>query len=153
MSHLATDDRGIIVRCTRCGQANRLLYTKLADPPLCGRCKARLSPPAEVLEPTSEAQFDALATASALPVLVDFWASWCGPCQAVAPQVARLSRDASGELLVVKVSTEELPQLAARFGVQGIPTFVLLEGGQERGRTSGAMTASQLLAFARGALA
>jgi thioredoxin 2 len=96
----------------------------------------------------SAASFNALIRTASLPVLVDFWAPWCGPCQMVAPEVARLAALAAGELLVVKVNTEAQPGIGANMGIRSIPTFAVFTAGREVERSSGAMPAAQLRAFA-----
>jgi thioredoxin len=91
-------------------------------------------------------EFNELVAQSPLPVLVDFWAPWCGPCRVVAPEMEKLAREQSGSLVVAKLNTDEIPQVAGRFGIQGIPTFILFKEGREAGRASGAMRAAQIAA-------
>ena len=100
----------------------------------------------------SAAVFDTLVRRSRLPVLVDFWAAWCGPCRMVAPEVKKVAERQAGQLLVVKVDTEAVPDLAARLGIMSIPTLAVYVGGQEAARTAGAMSASQIEAFVAQAL-
>jgi thioredoxin 2 len=110
----------------------------------CGQCKAALSPPDEPLVIASEGDFEELVRDAPVPVVVDFWAAWCGPCRAVAPEVKKLAHERSGKALVAKVDTEALPALASRFGIRSIPTLIAFRGGREAKRVSGAMPASQL---------
>lgn len=117
-------DRGLVLLCPHCGRRNRLAYERLGQTFRCGNCHTELSPPGEPMEVKSEAVFDALAGHSALPVVVDFWAAWCGPCKMVAPELARVAAEGARQWLVVKVNTEELPGLAQRFRISGIPTLV-----------------------------
>jgi len=95
----------------------------------------------------SEAGFDALTARSVLAVLVDFWAPWCGPCQVVAPELAKVAAQGATRWLVAKVNTQELPELAQRFQISGIPTLALFKAGREIARQSGAMPAKTILQF------
>jgi thioredoxin 2 len=105
------------------------------------------------IEVTDVQTFDDLVAGAQVPVLVDFWASWCGPCRMVAPEVAALANHQSGRALVVKVSTEQLPALAARYRVQGIPNFAVFSGGRLVRQQAGAMREPDLLRFLEGARA
>jgi thioredoxin 2 len=147
-AHLTADDRGILISCPQCHRANRIPFARLHQNGQCGNCKAALPHPALPVDIDSAASFTALIRAASLPVLVDFWAPWCGPCQMVAPEVARLAALSAGELLVVKVNTEAQPGIGASMGIRSIPTFAVFAAGREVERTSGAMSAPQLRAFA-----
>ena len=141
------DNRGIIRACPRCGQRNRLSFSRLNETFRCGKCQSELHPPGEPIEADSEAAFDAIIRQSALPVLVDFWAAWCGPCKMVAPELEKVARTSAGRWLIVKVDTEVLPGVAARYGISAIPTLVLFRGGAEVGRQSGALPARAIEQF------
>lgn len=93
---------------------------------------------------TSAAELDELIKGSPLPVVVDFWAAWCGPCRQVAPEVDKLARSRVGKVIVAKLDTEAAPDVSARMGIQGIPAFVAFANGRESQRAVGAMSAEQL---------
>jgi thioredoxin 2 len=134
----------MIVTCPSCRAQNRIPADRLDRQPRCGQCKSPISPTSDPYAVSSSAEFGEIVKKSPIPVLVDFWAAWCGPCRVVAPELAKLARERNGSLLVVKLNTEELPQIAGQFGIQSIPTFVLFKGGQEVGRASGAMPAGNI---------
>jgi thioredoxin 2 len=144
---LRSDSRGVIVACPSCQQANRLSYDRLGMTTRCGRCQTDLGAPGLPVDIASSADFDALVRGSRLPVLVDFWAAWCGPCRMVAPEIAKVAASHAGEWLVVKVDTEAVPDLASRLQIQSIPTMAVFHSGLVAGRKSGAMPSDQIEAF------
>lgn len=119
----------VIRTCTHCQQKNRIPAKYLSSTGRCGACKSPLPPLAEPLSVDS-AIFDEIVTNARVPILVDFWADWCGPCRAAAPEVSRTAAEMAGKAVVLKVDTEANPELAARFQVRSIPNFVVLSAGR-----------------------
>ena len=134
------------IKCPHCNKENRFPVYRLGSAPKCGACHKGLISGPIVL---NQANIDELLVQKILPVLIDFWAPWCGPCRSVAPEVEQLARLTAGEAVVTKVNTEALPELASQLRIQSIPTFVVLRRGVETARTSGAMPASRLRDFIR----
>lgn len=139
------DDRGVIHPCPHCGTANRLAYARLAQEGRCGSCKTAFPPLNLPVEINSPAAFSNLVAQSPLPIVVDFWAPWCGPCRMMAPEFAKAAAQSAGDLLFVKVNTDEQQDIAAQFRIQGIPAFALLKQGRLVAKTAGFQPASQLL--------
>lgn len=138
----------IHVACAHCGAANRVPVARLGDDPVCGRCGAALldGQPIEL----SDANFDKFVAGSALPVVVDFWAPWCGPCRQMAPQFEQAAGSLKGQALLVKLNSDDNPRTSARFGIRSIPTLLKLQRGEEVARVAGARPAAQIVQFARG---
>ena len=141
------DLSGVIISCPTCGKRNRLAFARLGETLRCGQCKQELRAPADPIEIPSAADFDRLVAQSSLPIVVDYWAPWCGPCRMVAPEIKKVAERQAGRFLVVKVNTEALPDLGARFGIRSIPTLAVFMGGKEVARTAGARPAPDIEKF------
>jgi thioredoxin 2 len=128
-----------VVTCPNCGQKTRVQPGAGGVPhcPKCGR-------PLPWLTEVGVADFNTVVEKSPIPVLIDFWAPWCAPCRIVAPSVERLSEEMAGKMKVAKLNTDLAPTLQERFGIRGIPTLVLMDGGTERDRVTGAMNLNAL---------
>jgi thioredoxin 2 len=138
------------VVCTHCGGVNRLPPGRPAGEARCGHCHEPLfaGHPASL----DEADLERQITRGHLPVLVDFWAPWCQPCQVMAPAYAQACRELEPRVRVAKLDTQAHPEPAARYAIRGIPTMILFQDGRERARTSGAMDARAIVAWVQDAL-
>ena len=143
----ALDDRGVVVTCAACGRGNRLAYAALDKKTRCGHCKADIGPPAAPIDVPSTAAFESAAANSALPLVVDFWAPWCGPCRMVAPELEKVAKANAGRWLIVKVNTDEQQELGERYRVRSIPTLAVVHRGRELTRTAGVRPAADIERF------
>ena len=141
------DRRGFICACSNCGQRNRLLYERLGSTFRCPKCRTPLPPVTEPVDVPGGFEFDALTAQATLPVLVDFWAPWCGPCKMVAPEFLKVAAAGAGRWIVAKANTEAHPDLGTRFNIRAIPTMAVFKGGVEVARQTGAMPAARIEQF------
>lgn len=134
--------------CTTCGQANRVPVARLADSPKCGVCGAVLLD-GGVYE-LDAVTHDKVTRGDGLPVLVDYWAPWCGPCRMMAPEFAKAAGALAPAARLMKLNTEDHPQVSTRLGIRGIPALILYRNGREVARLAGARPAADIIAFVRG---
>ena len=134
---------GLVRACAACGAKNRVPLEHLADTGKCGGCKAALPPIADPLDVDARL-FDQIVAAAPVPVLVDFWATWCPPCRMAAPHVKKLAAEMAGKALVLKVDTDQHPELAGRYEVRGIPNFVVIKHGQVVSQQAGLVPAAEM---------
>ena len=133
----------MLIACPHCQTVNRVPQARLQDDPNCGHCKQPLLS-GEPVELTDE-NFAAVVGKTELPVVVDVWAPWCGPCRMMAPQFEQAARELKGQALFVKLNSDDNPKTSVRYRIRSIPTVLLFRGGEEYSRQSGAMPARDLV--------
>ena len=141
------DPKRLTVACSHCLATNRVPAERLSDDPVCGRCGKELLDGRPVS--LNDANFDRFTQNTELPLLVDFWAAWCGPCVGMAPHFDQAARQLKGRALLVKVASDESPVTSSRFSIRSIPTLVRLQAGRETSRQSGALQAAQIVSMLR----
>jgi thioredoxin 2 len=141
---MTLDNNGVLLACGSCGITNRLRYEGLEKATQCGKCHAALPRPNEPITVPNTGVFDAAIARASVPVLIDFWASWCGPCHMMAPEIDKVAQRTAGRALILKVDTEANPELSARYGIRSIPTIMIFQGGKEATRTAGVQPAAVL---------
>jgi len=144
-----SDERGLVLNCPQCGKLNRMSYERLGQTFRCGNCHFNLPSVDQPIEVNNENVFEAFTSRSAMTVIVDFWAPWCGPCKMVAPELAKVADQNAGRWIIAKVNTEELPGVAQRFQIQAIPTLAVFKNGREVGRKAGALPAAAIEQFVK----
>ena len=136
--------QGLVLPCASCGQKNRIPPGRLGEPARCGKCQKSVHEPGAVVAVDRDDALQSLLEGADVPVLIDFWAPWCGPCRAVAPEVAKVSARHAADVLVLKVNTDVDPAVGRRHDIQSIPTMALFRDGREVARTSGSRPASAI---------
>ena len=138
------DSSGVLITCPSCQAVNRIRFDGLARAARCAKCKADLPHPSSPIDVKNAQDFDAVVANSSIPVIVDFWAAWCGPCRMVAPEIKKVAANLAGKAIVLKVDTDANAELSSRFQIRSIPTIGVFHHGKEVNRVSGARPAAAI---------
>jgi thioredoxin 2 len=141
---MTLDPTGVVLSCGSCGARNRLKYESLERATQCGKCHAALPFPSKPIEVDGTQLFDAAIKHASVPVVVDFWAVWCGPCHMMAPELDKVAEGTGGRALVLKVDTDANPELGQRYQIRSIPTIAIFVDGREATRASGVQPAANI---------
>ena len=141
------DANGVLMKCPSCGTSNRLKFAFVERSTKCGKCQTPLPLPSAPMDIESAEMFDAVVSASSVPVLVDFWAAWCGPCRMVSPEIKKVAERLAGRVLVLKVDTDANQELSARYSIRSIPTIAVFHHGREVTRVAVVRPASAIEAM------
>ena len=141
---MTLDQNGVLVACSSCQTMNRLKYGSLERATKCGKCHTPLPFAAEPIALTGTQLFDAAISNASVPVVVDFWAVWCGPCHMMAPEIDKVAQRTAGRALVLKVDTDANPELSQRYQIRSIPTIAVFHDGREAARVAGVQPAAAI---------
>jgi thioredoxin 2 len=144
---MTLDREGVRLSCPSCQAINRLRFASLQRAAKCGKCHHELPFPSAPIDVANAELFDMATSMSSIPVVVDFWAAWCGPCRMVAPEIAKVASNLAGRALVLKVDTDALQELSGRFNIRSIPTIGIFQNGRELNRVAGVRPAAAIEAL------